>query len=252
MMGQATQLKEVRVSRRLAPVIGLLMGLAPAIAHAQTNIDEGKTPAQIFASDCANCHKSPRGLGSGKGSLLLSGFLREHYTSSREQAAALAAYVLGAGSDSGGATQGRGPKPGTEHARLPTEEPQPATRPTRQTGKPEAESPATAKLQPPANEEAKPGHEPSIMEGPGPGATRHPPVAGRHEGPPAIATRGHRKEHETVQPAQEPPAIVAEPSPHDTPAQNSNSQPPPGPSAAAPPNTDSGESAPIPRDDIPD
>ena len=34
--------------RRFAPIIGLLAALAPALAHAQTNIDQGKSAAQIF------------------------------------------------------------------------------------------------------------------------------------------------------------------------------------------------------------
>ena len=48
--------------RRLAPTIGLAAGLAaamfPALARAQVNIDQGKSPAEIFANDCAACHKT--------------------------------------------------------------------------------------------------------------------------------------------------------------------------------------------------
>ena len=84
------------MTRRLAATIGLLAGLAPAWAYAQTNIDQGKTPAQIFASACAECHKATRALASGKNSATLTDFLQEHYTTSRGQAAALAAYVLSA------------------------------------------------------------------------------------------------------------------------------------------------------------
>jgi mono/diheme cytochrome c family protein len=58
---------------------------------------QGKTPAQIFANDCAACHKPTRALANGKNRFALTEFLREHYTTSREQAAGLAAYVLGAG-----------------------------------------------------------------------------------------------------------------------------------------------------------
>ena len=69
-------------------------------AGAQENLDSGKTPAQLFASDCAICHKSPNGLskpGNALGGLRgLQGFLREHYTASREAAAAIAAYVQAA------------------------------------------------------------------------------------------------------------------------------------------------------------
>jgi hypothetical protein len=77
---------------------GLLLagGLAAAAggqALAQENLDAGKTPAQLYASDCAICHKSPQGLSKNAGVFGLSSFLREHYTSSRESAAAIAAYV---------------------------------------------------------------------------------------------------------------------------------------------------------------
>ena len=103
--------------RRLLPAFWLVAGLAsvmfPTLAHAQVNIDQGKSPAEIYSADCATCHKTPRGLAAGKNSLMLSSFLREHYTASRDQAAALAAYVLGAG----GAEPAPKQKPDTEHAR---------------------------------------------------------------------------------------------------------------------------------------
>ena len=55
-----------------------------------------KPPAQLFASDCtgAGCHKGPQGLGKSIGIGGLAGFLREHYTNSRESAAALASMRL--------------------------------------------------------------------------------------------------------------------------------------------------------------
>ncbi len=62
-------------------------------AAAQENLDSGKTPAQLYASDCAICHKTARGLSKAGGPFGLQGFLREHYTASREAAAAIAAYV---------------------------------------------------------------------------------------------------------------------------------------------------------------
>jgi len=61
-------------------------------AGAQENLDQGKSPAQLFASDCSACHKSPQGLSKSGGSELDS-FLREHYTASRETAFALANYL---------------------------------------------------------------------------------------------------------------------------------------------------------------
>ena len=79
-------------------VLGLLLTL-PAPSRAQENLDSGKTPAQLFASDCAVCHKSPQGLAAKAGGLSgLEGFLREHYTASRESAAAIAGYLRAAGS----------------------------------------------------------------------------------------------------------------------------------------------------------
>jgi hypothetical protein len=54
-----------------------------------------KPPAQLFASDCtgAGCHKGPQGLTKRLLPGTLAGFLREHYTNSRESAAALANYL---------------------------------------------------------------------------------------------------------------------------------------------------------------
>ena len=64
-----------------------------------------KPPAQLFATDCtgAGCHKGPQGLGQGPGPGGLAGFLREHYTNSRESAAALADYLLEAAERAGAA-----------------------------------------------------------------------------------------------------------------------------------------------------
>ena len=88
--------------RRFLPAIGLALTVALAAMSArpglaQTNIDQGKPASELFANYCAVCHKSTRGLANGRSSLTLSLFLREHYAASGQQAAALAAYVIGAG-----------------------------------------------------------------------------------------------------------------------------------------------------------
>jgi hypothetical protein len=62
-------------------------------ASGQDSLDKGKTPAQLFASDCSSCHKSPQGLAKSGGLFGLDSFLREHYTASRESAAAIANYL---------------------------------------------------------------------------------------------------------------------------------------------------------------
>jgi hypothetical protein len=56
-------------------------------------LDEGKTAAQLFAADCANCHKSPQSVSSTRYLFGLENFLTQHYTSSRQSAAILAAYL---------------------------------------------------------------------------------------------------------------------------------------------------------------
>jgi hypothetical protein len=90
------------VFRRLMPMVGLASVVAVAVivagqALSQTNIDQGKPASELFANYCAVCHKSTRGLANGRSSLTLSLFLREHYATSSQQAAALAAYVISAG-----------------------------------------------------------------------------------------------------------------------------------------------------------
>jgi outer membrane biosynthesis protein TonB len=64
-------------------------------AASQENLDLGKSPAQLFASDCAICHKTTAGLSKARSGVFggLKDFLREHYTASKEAAAAIAAYV---------------------------------------------------------------------------------------------------------------------------------------------------------------
>lgn len=66
-------------------------------AVAQDNLDQGKSGAQLYAADCAICHKSPQKLDTAKAGGLfgLDSFLREHYTASRESAAAISAYLKG-------------------------------------------------------------------------------------------------------------------------------------------------------------
>src|SRR5262249_53405110 len=75
-------------------IIGLVTVILTGPAASQESLGKGKTPAQLFASDCSPCHKSPQGLAKSGGGLFgLDGFLREHYTASRESAAALANYL---------------------------------------------------------------------------------------------------------------------------------------------------------------
>jgi mono/diheme cytochrome c family protein len=158
-MTASPEVEEVGVFRTSAPMIALVsvvaltMMASPALA--QTNIDQGKSPAELFANDCAACHKTTRGLANGRSTLTLSIFLREHYTASSDQAASLAAYVLNSGGNA------PAPKPTAEHAR--TEEP---------------------KGQEHKGQEAK-GQEPKVQE---PKEARTPPPTAPQEPAPASAT----------------------------------------------------------------
>jgi hypothetical protein len=241
MMGEPTPLARIWAVKHVVSAIGLLWVLTSLPALAQTNIDQGKSPAELFAGDCATCHKSARGLANGRGSAALAGFLLEHYTASRDQAAALAAYVLGAGGGQAApATQSRPPKPTPDKPdRASVEEPKPSAR-TRDRAKQE---------------------EPN-----GPDRRAAP---GRREGEPAVASPSHQAVPEPA-PSAPPPtpvvvsppaAVVATPPPPPAGAATPPAAAPspamsapaaPGPSAVAPAAEISGESGPVPRDNIPD
>ena len=77
-------------------------------ADAQANLDQGKTGAQLYASACATCHKSPQSVSNPRWFFGLESFLREHYTSGRESAAILAAYLKGQEKLSNNSQLGRG------------------------------------------------------------------------------------------------------------------------------------------------
>lgn len=82
---------------------------APAPSTSRGENFSAKPAAQLFASDCtgAGCHKGPQGLAKRLG---LANFLREHYTNSRESAAALANYLTNIP---------RGPEPRTPRSGKP-------------------------------------------------------------------------------------------------------------------------------------
>lgn len=104
-----------------AIVMLALIGAAPALAQSRAaapaphgeNLSAGKTPAQLFASDCSACHRSPAGLARGRGPGQLANFLLEHYTSSRQSAGLLGSYVAsmrGPAPAAPGRTQPAGPE----------------------------------------------------------------------------------------------------------------------------------------------
>ena len=73
--------------------LGAVLALAGGAAQAE-NLDAGKSAPALFASTCATCHSSPRGLAKDRGASGLASFLQEHYTASPQSAASLAAYLI--------------------------------------------------------------------------------------------------------------------------------------------------------------
>jgi len=99
--------------------VAVLGGAAPVLA--QSNLDAGKSPAQIFADTCNACHRSAREIKPAG-----PGFLRQHYTTGGREAATMAAYLAAIGSDPRAVQQRR--PPGLGAGRAPATEP-----PNRQT-----------------------------------------------------------------------------------------------------------------------
>jgi hypothetical protein len=240
-------------SRALGTI--LFAVLAPPLAHAQVNIDQDKTPAHIWESDCGVCHKTVRGLANGRGNSALTEFLAEHYTSNQQEAAALAAYVLAGGGGTGTPAPVRDDNAGPDHATAAVEEPKPheARRPI----KPE-EEPAAAGVKPlrrqtergkPAKQERTATAEPGPVHG-----ERKLPVDRRKLGTAVPAQHGRLKPAETPQPAEAPPnsepaqvAVAPKPAAPSKPDVS-----PPVPTPSAPPQSPPTEASPASRDNIPD
>jgi hypothetical protein len=155
------------LDRGIGQALGVVALLWAAPAGAQENLYGNKTPAQIFASDCAICHKTTQGLSKAGGplGLGLDSFLREHYTASRESAAAIAKYIQA--TDTGPAPEKptkRSAKPAAKKpAAKPSSEPKgDAKTEVKTEAKPEAKPEPKAEAKPeakpaePAKPEAKP------------------------------------------------------------------------------------------------
>ena len=98
-------MKRSNGSRAIWAAAAMMMAVMwlPAGAAAQVSIDAGKTPQQVFATDCQPCHKDARTLS--KGPVGLAAFLREHYSASRESAKVMADYLVRVGKGGPGARE---------------------------------------------------------------------------------------------------------------------------------------------------
>jgi hypothetical protein len=127
--------------------VALLAGCfaAPAAWAQATNLEAGKSASQLFAGTCNACHKSPRGLLKTVSAGSLSGFLREHYTTSSDMASQLASFLI-----SNGANDSRQAKQGADKDKQGAGNNDPADRqgrkmrnaPTQEAARPDADAPA--------------------------------------------------------------------------------------------------------------
>lgn len=136
-----------RSSRGIRLAAGILAIGWGSAAWAQDNLDRGKSGAQLYASDCAICHKSVQGLSRAGGLFGLESFLRQHYTASRESAAVIAGYLKDVD---------RGPPPAAARGRTPKRTAKGGER-----GKPGAAKPAQVKAAEPKPSESKPAEKSS-------------------------------------------------------------------------------------------
>lgn len=238
--------------RSLVPATVLLAVLAPSLARAQVNIDQDKTPAHIYDSDCAVCHKSIHGLANGRGNSALAGFLAEHYTSSPQEAAALAAYVLAGGGGSGTPAPVRDGNRQPDHAGA-GETPKPHE--ARRLAKPEAEHAAKPRRQ---SERGKPARqEHTAIAAPGPvHRERKLSPDRRDSGAAAPAQSDVPAQHSQPEPAQAAPPNPAPAQVAATPKAPASAKPDGSPLVSAPsappPPPPAGQGSPAARDSIPD
>jgi len=95
----------------LIVVIGFVTVCIASSAGAQENLERAKTAAQLFATNCASCHKSPQSVTTTTKIFGgLESFLREHYTPSSQSAATIAAYLNGLEKQSSGSVRARDAK----------------------------------------------------------------------------------------------------------------------------------------------
>jgi hypothetical protein len=105
------RLRVLRNCRVACWVIGIVLSAGAASVQAQSNLDAGKSPAQIFSDTCNACHRSPREIKRTS-----PAFLREHYTTGLREATAMAAYLASVGSDPQAVQQRRPPVMGAGQA----------------------------------------------------------------------------------------------------------------------------------------
>ena len=145
---------------------------SPPSGHQTEAVDlnEGKSAAELFKAGCAVCHQSAAGLAKGRRDSELVGFLRQHYTSGTQHAAALAGFLTSSGAGGRG-----GPAAAATPARLNPNAP--IDRPPAPVGREEEGRKPQEAARPPQDREPR---EPAAKRKP----PERPPVAAR-PAPPA-------------------------------------------------------------------
>jgi len=148
------------------------------------DLNEGKSPAELFKAGCAVCHQSAAGLAKGRREGELVGFLRQHYTSSVQHAGALAQFLMasGRGAPPVAAPSRQERPPAPVGRRTPDEERREAVRPPEPSSrrKPPAAAARTPPSPPPpvAAVEAGPAEPEPVAEPSTPESAPPPPVSG--------------------------------------------------------------------------
>ena len=192
-------------ARIFAAVTLLISYLSGVSAWAQVqNLEAGKSASQLFAGTCNACHKSPRGLLKTVSPGSLSGFLREHYTTSSDMASQLATYLISNGaSDSRQAKQGAD-KPGAD----------------KQGGTDQADRQGRKNRNAPSQEASRPDDAPPAGEGSRQsrkrlGRTGEPTDEAKPNTPAQAAIErtpdGHKQRGRLAKPGTEEPLMVNEP-----------------------------------------
>jgi mono/diheme cytochrome c family protein len=141
--------------RRAAPWIAGVLGiLVASSALPQGNIDAGKSPAQLFADTCSNCHRRPSELKRGAS----ASFLRQHYTPGAQEAAAMAGYLASVPAD---------PRAGKDKAKAAPQEKEKA----------KAQPPQQQAERPPERPQERPKAQPSVGKGKRPELGKSEPSA---------------------------------------------------------------------------
>lgn len=161
----------------------------PSSGHQSEPVDlnEGKSPAELFKAGCAVCHQSAAGLAKGRREGELVGFLRQHYTSSVQHAGALAHFLAVSGRSA--------PAVAAPSRQAPAERP-----------------PA------PVGRRAPPDDDRRETARPEPASKRKPPVAASRTPPPTAAAEAAPTEPEPEPAAEPSPPAAAPPAEEKPPA----------------------------------